>query len=380
MEKRSASVIIIGGGIMGCATAYTLAKHGMKDIIVLEKTDIAHGSSGRSGGGVRQSARDPREMPLILHAVRHIWPTLSEELGADVEYVQKGNLRLGRTAKNYEILTQRTEKGRKAGLDVRMLTGDEAREICPYISHKVTCASYCATDGHANPLKTTLAYYRKALSLGVTFITGVTVTGIRKVRGRARIVETDDGEYEGEHILLCAGFWSRAIANTVGIDIPMRRQDTEWLVTEMQPHMFDVMLGAADSDFYGRQTKHGSITMGALCGMEPWIAEKTRYESSSLTGPCISRGILRFFPVLKNCKVVRTWNGLTDVCKDGVPVLGSIEEVPGLTVAVGFCGHGFGISPAVALSLSEIILDGSSHTIDISRLHYDRFKAKDRVS
>ena len=80
-------------------------------------------------------------------------------------------------------------------------------------------ASWCPTDGHANPLKVTLGFYLKALSMGVTFVTGVTVEGIRKVRGAARIVETDDGIYEGEQILLCAGYASRAIANTVGIAV-----------------------------------------------------------------------------------------------------------------------------------------------------------------
>ena len=105
-----------------------------------------------------------------------------------------------------------------------MITGEEAREICPYISEEVIGASWCPTDGHANPLKTTLGFYRKALSMGVTFVTGVTVTGIRKVKGRARIVETDDGVYEGEEIFLCAGWESRKISNTVGIDIPVERE------------------------------------------------------------------------------------------------------------------------------------------------------------
>ncbi len=376
MEKKTAAVIIIGGGIMACAAAYNLARRGMKDIIVLEKKEIGNGGSCRNAGGVRQSARDIRELPLAMYAVSNIWPTLGDELDVDVEYEQKGNLRLGKTEAHLKTLSSLVEKSTSAGLDVKMISGDEAREICPYMSQEVTGASWCPTDGHANPLRTTLGFYRKALGMGVTFITGVTVYGILKVKGKARIVETDDGIYEGEQILLCAGWESRKICNTVGIDIPVEREFSEVLVTEMEPEMFPVMLGTAESDFYGSQSKHGSFVMGGNSGIEPYVSNKDRFVTNPLTASCLCRGIIKYFPVLKDVKIVRTWSGWYDVCADKVPVIDNIREVPGLTVAYGFCGHGFGISPAVGIALSELILDGESSTIDISALKYDRFRAK----
>ncbi|MGI6205185.1 MAG: NAD(P)/FAD-dependent oxidoreductase [Anaerovoracaceae bacterium] len=376
MDKRTASVIIIGGGIMACSAAYNLAKRGVNDIIVLEKKEIGNGGSCRNAGGVRQSARDVRELPLAMYAVSNIWPTLGEELGADVEYRQDGNLRLGKTEEHLGILEKHTEKSRSAGLDVKMISGDEAREICPYMSEEVIGASWCPTDGHANPLHTTLAFYRKALSMGVVFISGVTVKGIKKVKGRARIVETDDGDYEGEKILLCAGWESRAIANTVGIDVPVEKELSEVMVTEMEPQMFSVMLGTAESDFYGHQTKHGSFVLGGMSGGELYRTESGRFATYSLTASCLCRGVIKYFPVLKDVKIVRTWAGWYDVTSDKVPVIDNVQEVPGLTVAFGFCGHGFGISPAVGIAVSELMLDGNSHTIDISQLKYDRFRAK----
>lgn len=375
-EKRTASVIIIGGGIVACATAYNLAKRGMKDVIVLEKKEIGNGGSCRNAGGVRQSARDIRELPLAMYAVGSIWPTLGEELGCNVEYVQKGNLRLGLTEKHLKTLENHVKKSTSVGLDVWMVSGDEAREICPAMSKEVVGASWCPTDGHANPLKTTLAFYQRALAMGVTFVTGVTVTGIRKVRGQARVVETDDGEYEGEQILLCAGYESRRIANTVGIDIPVEKQFNEVLVTEACPHMFDVMIGVAGGEFYGHQSKHGSFVMGGNSGLQAYTSDRDRFATDSITAPSISRGIERYFPALKDVKIIRTWAGAYDACSDAVPVLDQPSEVPGLTLAFGFSGHGFGISPATGLALSELLLDGSSHTIDISALRYDRFKAK----
>ena len=109
--NKTAEVIIIGGGVVGCAAAYYLAKKGVKDVIVLEADkSIGHGGSSRNGGGVRQSGRDPRELPLAMYAVEHMWPTLSEELGVDVEYHKEGNLRLGKTKKHLERVQGLTDK------------------------------------------------------------------------------------------------------------------------------------------------------------------------------------------------------------------------------------------------------------------------------
>ena len=375
IEKRTADVIIIGGGIMGCATAYRLAKRGV-DVLVLEKKEIGNGGSCRNAGGVRQSARDPKELPLAMYAVKNIWPTLGEELGVNVEYHQGGNLRLGLTESDIKVLENHTAKSTKLGLDVKMISGDEAREICPYMSKDVIAASWCATDGHANPLTTTLGFYRKALELGVTFITGVHVNEIVKVKGRARKVITDDGVYEADNILLCAGYESRRIANTVGIDAPVERQFNEVLVTEAKPNMFDVMIGVSGGEFYGHQSEHGSFVLGGNSGLQAFTSNNDNFVTNSLTAPSISRGIIKYFPVLKNCKVVRTWSGWYDQCIDVLPIIDNVKEVPGLTLGFGFSGHGFGISPAVSIALSELILDGESKTIDISQLKYDRFKPK----
>lgn len=376
-ETKTASVIIIGGGIVGCVTAYNLAKRGMKDVIVLEKKEIGNGGSCRNAGGVRQSARDIRELPLAMYAVGQIWPQLSDELGYDVEYVQQGNLRLGLTEAHRATLEKHVEKSTKVGLDVWMVSGDEARDICPPMSKDVLCASWCPTDGHANPLKTTLAYYQRALAMGVTFITGVEVKGLRKAKGRIRYVDTDDGTYEAEQVVLCAGFESRAIADTVGIDLPVVPQKNEVLVTEMYPHSFDVMIGVAGGEFYGGQTVHGSFVIGGNSGLHPFMSEDTnRFATDSITSPKIARGILKYFPALADVKIIRTWSGFYDACADVVPVIDAIPEVPGLVCAFGFSGHGFGIAPATGLAISEILLDGDSHTIDISKLNYDRFHAK----
>lgn len=127
--NNTADVIIIGGGIVGCATAYYLAKSGTKNVIVLESTkSIGHGGSCRNGGGVRQSGRDVRELPYAMYGIEHLWPTLSEELGVDVEYTQKGNLRLGKTEEHLKKLKTLADNAKKSDLALKWLMQKKYRK------------------------------------------------------------------------------------------------------------------------------------------------------------------------------------------------------------------------------------------------------------
>jgi len=369
--NKTADVIIIGGGIIGCSAAYNLVKKG-HSVIVLEASDnIGDGGSTRNGGGVRQSGRDPRELPLVMYGIKNLWHNLSDELGVDVEYYQKGNLRLGKNEAHEKILTGLTASAVKCGLDVKMISGDEARQINPYLSKEAYCASWCATDGHANPLMATLGFYKKARELGAHFITGEKVIEIKKIKGRARQVITPDNIYEGDIIILAAGYESRDIAETVGIDVPMQPVLLETLVTEAVPPMFLQMLGTAAADFYGHQSKHGSFVFGLNSGLEPYAKRRDPF-SSSIAASAACRAIMSYFPALANIKIVRTWAGWMDSCADHVPVISSVDEVPGLIVACGFSGHGFGIAPTVGLLLSEMALQ-EKLTLDLSAFRYDRF-------
>ena len=374
--NNTADVIIIGGGVVGCAAAYYLAKAGHSNVIVLEATkSIGHGGSSRNGGGVRQSGRDVRELPYAMYGIKHLWPTLSEELGVDVEYTQKGNLRLGKTEAHLKKLKTLADNAQSVGLDVRMVDAKEVQEICPYLSKDIIGASWCPTDGHANPLTTTLGYYKRALEMGVGFYTDAPVTKLRKIRGKVRQVVIKDGTVlEAEQIILAAGYESRYIARTIGVDIPMTRLIDECLVTEMQPKMFDIMLGTAGADFYGHQSHHGSFVFGSDSGYEEVtdMDDPSKLVTNSLTLSASCRAIMDYVPALKDAKVVRSWCGWLDDAFDGVPFISKVEEAPGLILACGFTGHGFGTAPAVGLMLSQMVA-GEETIVDISALRYDRF-------
>lgn len=375
--SRVADTIIIGGGVVGCAAAYYLAKAGNSNVIVLEGTkSIGHGGSSRNGGGVRQSGRDVRELPYAMYGIKNLWPNLSEELGVDTEYTQKGNLRLGKTEEHLKKLNTLASNAQSVGLDVRMVDAKEVKEICPYLADDIIGASWCPTDGHANPLTTTLGYYKCSLEMGVKYYTDAQVKELRKIKGKVRQVVLNDGTvFEGESIILAAGYESREIARTVGVDIPMTRLIDEALVTEMQPHMFDIMLGTAGGDFYGHQAHHGSFVFGSDSGYEVVtdMKDPSAMETNSLTLSASCRAIMSYVPALKDAKIVRSWAGWLDNAFDGVPFISRVDEAPGLILACGFTGHGFGTAPAVGLMLSQMVA-GEETVVDISALRYDRFK------
>lgn len=371
---KTADVIVIGSGVIGCAAAYYMAKKGMSVLVLDQDESVGNGGSSRNGGGVRQSGRDPRELPLAIYGVENVWPTLSDELGVDVEYHKEGNLRLGKTETHKQILTGLTEKAVACGLNVRMIDAEEVRKINPYLSEEVTCASWCPTDGHANPLTTTLGFYKNARALGVVFHMGEKVVKMEKVHGKLRRVCTKTTVYEADQVLVAAGYASRFLTQTVGIDVPMREELIEALVTEAEPKMFPQMLGTADADFYGHQTNHGSFVFGGATGMESTVLDNGTNRTSSLTAPCICRGIMKYVPKLADAKIVRTWAGYEDLSIDGIPVISKVEEVPGLLLACGFTGHGFGISPVVGQLLAQLAA-GETPMLSLQEFRYDRFHA-----
>jgi len=373
--KTSADVIIIGGGIIGCSTAYYLAKKG-RSVIVLEKSEVfGYGGSGRNGGGVRQSGRDKRELPLAMYGVKNLWPNLSQELGTDVEYYQHGNLRLGKTDEHIDILKGLTATAVGQGLDVKMISGEEVRDICPHLSDEVIGASWCPTDGHANPLQATLAFHNKARQLGVRFLTGQNVLSLKMIGGELRQVVTTDGFFEADKIILAAGLESRPISQSIGVDVPMKAIALDTLITDAQPPMFYQMLGTAMADFYGHQTTHGSFVFGGGKPLNPDYISSTSDHTPIEATADTCRGILGYIPAMKHAKVVRSWVGIVDWCEDKVPVISKVEDVPGLILGCGFSGHGFGISPAVGTVLSELACD-ETPSIDISGLSYDRFAGR----
>ncbi|MCB2173617.1 FAD-binding oxidoreductase [archaeon] len=367
--SEKADVVIIGGGVMGCAIAYNLAKEGLKPVVI-EKSDIGGEASGSNGGGVRQSARNLKEMPLAMESIQ-MYGRLHEELDMDVEYVREGNLRLCTSEEDVEAMRQSVENQKKAGLDLEMLDRRQVLDINPYVGEKVVGASYSPTDGHVNPLRVTYAFFKKAKNLGARFYTREAATRIRLQKGRVCGVATAKNAFETDVVVNAAGIAGRKVANLVGLDLPMRPIFSDALITEAYPPLFKQMIGHAKGLFYGRQTVHGSFFWGGFVGTEQFIHREGK-PLFHYIGPAISRMVIDFFPVLKDLKVIRTWSGLIAQMSDAIPVLGFSQEVPGFVFATGFSGHGFGLAPVIGRLISELILDCRT-SLPINDFCYGRF-------
>ena len=366
---EKADIVIIGGGVMGCAIAYNLAKEGLKPVVI-EKSDIGGEASGSNGGGVRQSARNLKEMPLAMESIQ-IYGQLHEELGMDVEYVREGNLRLCTSEEELETMRKSVESQKTVGLELEMLDRRQVLEVNPHVGEKVIGASYCPTDGHANPFLVTYGFFLKAKSLGARFHTHEEVREIRLQKGRVTAVITDKNTFETDLVVDAAGIAGRKIANMVGLDFPMRPLFSEALITEPYPPLFKQMIGHAKGLFYGRQTVHGPFFWGGFVGTEQYIHREGK-PLFHFIGPAISQLVIDFFPVLKKLHVIRMWSGLIAQMSDGIPVLGFAQEVPGFVMATGFSGHGFGLAPVIGRLISELIMDCKT-SIPISDFCYGRF-------
>lgn len=367
--SKKADVVIAGGGVMGCAVAYNLAKEGLKPVVI-ERSDIGGEASGSNGGGVRQSARNLKEMPLAMESVR-LYGELHEELGRDVEYVRKGNLRLCTNAQEMEDMKKSVESQKAAGLDLRMLDRKEVLDINPYIGEKVVGASYCPTDGHANPFLVTYGFFLKAKSLGAQFYTQEEVVDVKLRKGRVTAVVTDKQVIETDLMVDAAGVAGRKIANMAGLDIPMQPVFSEAMITEPYPPLFPQMFGHARGLFYGRQTVQGPFFWGGFVGTEQYLHRGGK-PLFHFIGPAIARAVLDYFPALKDIHVVRMWSGLIAAMSDGLPVLGFTEEVPGFVFCTGFSGHGFGLAPVIGRLISQLILDCTT-SIPLGDFCYGRF-------
>lgn len=351
-------VVVVGGGVNGCAAAYHLAREGHA-VTVVERYAPAAMASGWTLAGVRQSARDPAELPLARAAV-DIWPTLDEELGAATGYRRKGNLRLARTEGEVGIIRDLVAAQRQAGLDLRFLgSNDEVREIAPAVAPTVVAASFCPTDGHADPQATVSAFRRAAERHGAVFRLGENVRSIELSNGAVRGVTTDAGRIGCGACLVAGGVRSNDLLEGLSLEVPMRVMMTTVIQSDPVPPLLEQVLGTATADFAARQQIDGRMRVSG--GSRWWhgVIEEGAMPEVRPTFDAVAAAIAvgtAALPALRDLRLSRFWTGLIDLTPDGIPVIDRVSEVDGLIIACGFSGHGFGIAPMTGLVLRDLIL------------------------
>jgi len=367
-------VVIIGAGMVGASIAFHLTRLGEKDVFILEKSYVSSGSTGRCAGGIRQQWSTRNNVRLAMRSVEW-FKRMKEDTGMDVEYKQGGYLILSFDEKEAEEFAENVKMQKEEGLEVEVLTPKQVKRRFPYVNVEgVKLATFCPTDGHANPHLANFAYIRRSVENGARLFTKTEVKEIDVSNGTVKGVWTNAGYIECEVVINAAGPWSKDIGEMVGIDLPTESYRHQILVTEPLENMMDPMIISFSGNFYIRQTRHGSFLMGQGDKDErPGINRKV---TAKFLLEMVNK-MSRRFPFLRNLRVIRQWSGEYNMSPDAQPIVGLSENVSGYFYAVGFSGHGFMVAPAVGEAIAEWIVFGKPKSVDVSQLSLERFKGKE---
>ena len=371
--NEHADIVIIGGGVVGCSTAYHLAKMGGAGrIILLEKDFICSGSTGRCGAGIRQQWGTETNCTLAIRSME-MFEHLQEELDypEDMEFKQGGYLMMAHTEHMLEQFRKNVALQRGLGVDVSLITPQEAREIVPMLNTDgMLGATFCQRDGHLNPFRVTDAYARAAKRLGVEFRIRTEVTGLVREGDRITAVDTKAGRISAGKVINCSGAWAGELCRKAGVETPFYAEKHQILVTEPIEPCVKPMVISLYHGLYCQQSPHGSFIMGIGHPNEPRGFEvKADWR---FAGEMASK-VTHLLPRLKDLHVVRQWAGLYDMTPDAQPVYGLVPPLTNFYVAAGFSGHGFMHGPITGVLMSEII-SGRPTSVDVSMLDMGRFK------
>ena len=354
-------VIVVGGGLMGTAAAFFLARRGLS-VALLERGRVGTGATVASFGNIRRSGRHLTQLPLA-HRSRALWGEAEKLLGRDVEFRATGHLRLIFEEDALADMRAYQQAARPWGLDIEELGANEIRARFPGLGPEAIAASFSPADGCANPRLIAPAFADAARRLGAGIVEHCEVGAIDRTAAGFRVA-TSKGVFESGQLLNAAGAWGAAIAARFGEPVPLAARGPQMGVTEPLPHRILPVVGVwtrrHGADAYFRQVERGNIVFGGAAervdvALDPGHA---RADPTRLSGQLAA--LRRLLPALENVAVIRTWSGCEGYLADLLPVMGPSATTPGLFHAFGFCGHGFQLGPGVGATMAELIAEGAT--------------------
>ena len=380
-------VIIIGGGIIGSSVAWQLSRR-KKKVLVIERKDTCSGSAGATDGVVGYHTKKPGlQLDLAVQSIE-MFKTLNRDLETNVEYgLEAGGMQPVENKDQWDMLEAMATEQRKSGVDIRMITAEEACTIEPNLNPDIYGALWSPTGGKVNPLAMTFGYARAAKKLGAVYLTETSVTDIIIEGGRAVGVNTPAGEFRADCIVNAAGAWAGKVAALAGLDMPIKPRKGQLMITEpigpflkasVQCALYNVIkfrpetikdptvlkIGASLSI---EQQESGGLIIGGTREFADYEEENT-FEAVET----IIRRAVRFFPALKDVSIIRCFSGFRPYTPDGLSLMGEVRTLPGFYMAAGHEGDGIALAPITGRLMAEMIAEGKT-SYDITPFSPNRF-------
>jgi sarcosine oxidase subunit beta len=368
--ESTPDVIVIGGGLHGCSAALHLALRGAT-VTVLEKDYVGRHASGVNAGGVRRLGRDVAEVPLSVASLE-LWYRIQDLVDDDCGFEHHGQVKVAENEAELETLRRRAAELRALGYDhEEIIDQAELRALVPAIAEHCIGGIVSRADGAANPYRTTMAFRRKAESLGVRFMEGERVTRLARAGQRWRVETASGGHWDAAVIVNCAGAWADRIAAQLGEPMRLEVWALMLMISAPVPHFLDPVIGAAGRALSFKQYANGTVLIGG--GHKGRARRDENWTDLDIAGLARSaRTVSDLFPIMRSAPIVRGWAGIEGRLPDDIPVIGPSSTEPGVFHAFAFAGHGFQLGPVVGGILAELVTTGQSN-LPIAPFRIDRF-------
>src|SRR5690625_4986417 len=388
MSKKHAEVAVIGGGIVGCAIAYYVSKAGL-DTILIEKDDIASGTSSRCDGNITIVDKDPGFDSQMSLKSQELTIELNDELEIPFEYRELGSILVCDNDDEMEAAVEWVKTQNEAGLKFNVLDPQDIRNESPYFSEDIPGGLECETDSLINPYLFSYSLIDKAKQYGLRTYTQREVTNITKDDDFT--IETTNGTFTAKKVVNAAGVWAPFIGEMLGIDIPITPRKGHILVgSRQEPVMMrNVMEFGYLMNKFGRERIADEATSkyGVALVLEPTDSQNFLMGSSrEFVGynkkvdinvvETIAKRAMRFFPKMHDFNMIRAYTGFRPFTEDHLPIVSEVDEFPGYVIAAGHEGDGISLATVTGKVVEELLQDKNDTIIPLEPLAFNRFKQK----
>ena len=341
-------IAVIGGGIMGCATALRMAEGGMR-ATVLDQGDLGQGASGVNAGTLSLQIKRVKLMPYALKG-HHEWKAMGDAVG----FRKTGGYTLAFTERESELLHERQTLKAEAGAPIEFVSNNHIRNAEPNLTQKVISASYCPEDGYANSSLTGQYYRGRLRDQGIPYRERCPVTAIAQ-DGTGFALDTPQGEITASRILLATGAWLKPTAAMLDVDLPVNARINTVSVTERLKPLTSTVIGHATGLLTMKQKTNGTVLIGG-----GWQGRGTPQEGrGQVTAGSLqpNLALAQFaLPALANARIMRSWTGFEANVPDFYPLAGALPGIEGAFV-LGCVRGGYTIGPYISKLMGDFILD-----------------------